>query len=201
MSTRLTHFFCTASHSQGSPASFAQSLTLTHATPAPVLSRCCACIPEVPLGLVHLGFHFGRVLMRSVLMHSPFRCTNSIFHAYYAAFRDFQELRVYSATPLGLSNAPGIPFRPRCRVFRGSGTREYKAHPLLLHSLSLSRLTRFFRTVSYSHACNSSARAFPVLRVYSRGSTGSSAPGIPFWPRSHAFRGSVRREYKAHSLP
>ena len=53
VSTRLTPSSCTAS-------------TLTHATPSPVISRSCASIAEVPLGLVHLGFHFGGVVMRFV---------------------------------------------------------------------------------------------------------------------------------------
>ena len=44
----------------------AQPPTLTHATPSPVISRSCASIAEVPLGLVHLGFHFGGVVMRFV---------------------------------------------------------------------------------------------------------------------------------------
>ena len=48
------------------PLHLAQLLTLTHATPSPVLCRSCASIAEVPLGLVHLGFHFGGVVMRFV---------------------------------------------------------------------------------------------------------------------------------------
>ena len=48
VSTRLTPYLLTASHSP-------------HATPLPVISRSCASIAEVSLGLVHLGFHFGRV--------------------------------------------------------------------------------------------------------------------------------------------
>ena len=54
VSTRLT------------PYTLAQPPTLTHATPSPVISRSCASIAEVPLGLVHLGFHFGGVVMRFV---------------------------------------------------------------------------------------------------------------------------------------
>ena len=41
----------------------AVGLTLTHATPASVISRSCGGIPEVPLGLLNLGFHFGSVVM------------------------------------------------------------------------------------------------------------------------------------------
>ena len=45
----------------------AQPLTLTHATPAPVTSQKLTSIPQLtPLGLVHLGFHFGCVVMRFV---------------------------------------------------------------------------------------------------------------------------------------
>ena len=49
-----------------SPYTPAQPLTLTHATPSPVLSRSCASIAEVFLDLLHLGFHFGGVVMRFV---------------------------------------------------------------------------------------------------------------------------------------
>ena len=52
----------------------------------------------------------------------------------------WQEVCAYSPTPLGLSSAPGNPFWPRGDVFRGSSRREYKAHPFLLHILSLSRM-------------------------------------------------------------
>ena len=42
-------------------------LTLTISTPAPVISRICASIPQLTWGvLVHLGFHFRRVVMRFV---------------------------------------------------------------------------------------------------------------------------------------
>ena len=44
-----------------------QPLSLTHATPLPLISRSFASIPQLtPLGLVNLGFHFGRVVMRFV---------------------------------------------------------------------------------------------------------------------------------------
>ena len=45
----------------------ALAVTLTQATPASVTSRSCVPIPKgSPLGLVILGLHFGRVVMRSV---------------------------------------------------------------------------------------------------------------------------------------
>ena len=47
------------------PLPLAQPPTLT-ATPSPVISRSCASIAEVPLGLVHLGLYFGGVVMRFV---------------------------------------------------------------------------------------------------------------------------------------
>ena len=100
----------------------------------------------------------------------------------------WQEVRAYSPTPLGLSSAPGNPFWPRGDVFCGSSRREYHGSPLP-HAQP-----------SHSHACHSVARDFPELRVYCRGSPGSIAPGILFWRRCHAFRGSGRREYKAHRL-
>ena len=57
-----------------------------------------------------------------------------------------------------------------------------------------TRLTPSSCTASHSHACHSVARDLPELRVYCRGSPGSSAPGISFWRRCHAFGGSGRRE-------
>ena len=54
VSTRLTPSSCTASHSH---ACHSVALDFT---------RSCASIAEVPLGLVHLGFDFGGVVMRFV---------------------------------------------------------------------------------------------------------------------------------------
>ena len=58
-----------------------------------------------------------------------------------------------------------------------------------------TRLTPSSCTSSHSHACHSVARHLPELRVHWRGSPGSSAPGISFWPRCDGFGGSGRREY------
>ena len=61
-------------------------------------------------------------------------------------------------------------------------------------------LTPFVCTASYYDACHSGVRNFPKLRVYFSNFPGSSAPGIPFLPRCHAFSGSGRRHYKVHTL-
>ena len=53
VSRRLTPSSCTASHSHACHS-------------VAVISRSCASIAEVPLALVHLGFHFGGVVMRFV---------------------------------------------------------------------------------------------------------------------------------------
>ena len=107
--------------------------------------RTCASNFQLPWDyLVHPGIRFVRVVMCFVEVArvssrlTPFFSTASHSHVSNSGARSLQELHVYSQTPLGLSSAPGIAFWPRCHVFRESCMREYKAHPPLLHSLSLS---------------------------------------------------------------
>ena len=140
VSTRRTPSLAHVPHS-------AQPLTLTLATLPPVISRSFAPIPQLPwVSLVHAGFRFGRVVVCFVEVAGvstrlfPSFCTASHSDGCHFGARAFLELHVYSLTPLVLSSPPEIPFWPRCHVFRGSGRREYKAHPLFLHSLSLSRM-------------------------------------------------------------
>ena len=135
VSTRLTPFFSTASHSHACHSGACNFPELRVSSPTPTI-----------LDLVHLGIHFSRVVTcfvevaRVSTRLTPSFCTASHSHPCHSGVHDFQELRVYSPTPMGLSSAHEIPFWPRCDVFRGSGTRKYKAHPVLLHSLSLSRM-------------------------------------------------------------
>ena len=154
-----------------------------------------------PLGLVHLRFHFGLVVIRFVEVASvstrliPFflHMCLTLTHANLAPV-------ISRSCPSIPPNSPGssptgITFWPRFHAFCGSSMREYKAYPLLshmcfiVHSLSLPRVPL-------------GRRDFQQLRVYSPTSLGpSSAPEIPFWPRCHAFRGSGRRQYKAPRVP
>ena len=120
VSSRLTPFFCTASHSHAchsgtrdfqelrvySPS----SLGLSSTPGIPFWSRC----------------HVFRGISVSTRLNPSF-CTAFHSHACHSGTRDFQEWRVYSLTPLGLSSAPRIPFWPRCHVFGGSSGREYQA--------------------------------------------------------------------------
>ena len=101
VSTRLTPSFCTPSHSHPchSGARHFQEFES---------------IPQLLwIYLVHLGFHFGCVVMRFLeVARVSTGLTLSFFLASYShgclsSARDFQELRVYSQTPLALSSAPG----------------------------------------------------------------------------------------------
>ena len=98
------------------------------------------------MGLVNLGFHFDRVLMRFVEVAgvstrlTPFCCTASHSHACHSGARGLPELRVYSPTPtlLGLVHL-GFHFDRVVMCF------VEVAHVS-------TRLTPFFCIASHSHA-------------------------------------------------
>ena len=131
----------------------AQPLTRTPANPAPVACRRFPPTLQLPWEyLVHPGIHFGRVGMRFVEVAGvrtrltafcstcASLCTACHSHACHSGARSLQEVLAYSPTSLGISSAPGNPFWPRYHVSRGSRRAEFKAHTVLLHSLSLARL-------------------------------------------------------------
>ena len=159
VSTKLTPFFRTASDSHACHSGARDFPELRVYSPT-------------SLGLVHLGFHFGRVVrgfmevacVRTRL--TPFFRTASDSHACHSCARDFPELRVYSPTPLCLVHL-GFHFG---RVFRR----------FVEVACVSTRLTPFFRTAYYSHACHLGARDLPELRVYSPNSLGVMHLGFHF---------------------
>ena len=118
------------------PVHLAQPLTLTHATPSPVLSRSCASIAEVSLGLVHLGFHFGGVVMRLVevggvstrltafLSTCASQCTASHSQACHYGCRDL------AGGARLLSNSPGTIYCTRESVLSALSCVSWKWHAL-----------------------------------------------------------------------
>ena len=167
--------------------------------PHPWLFTCCpyshAChsgapdIPEFrvyyrgPVGLVNLGFPFGRVVMSFVEVV----CVGTSLTPFFSLVtQSAVALTLTHGTPaprfLGVarlfprslgSSEPGIPFWPRCHAFRGSAICEFKPHPLLFTCDSECG-------GHHSHACHSSAPYFPELRVYSRRPFGLVRLGFHF---------------------
>ena len=136
------------------------------------------------MGLIHLGFHFGSVLMRFLEVAcvttriSPYfapcvsQCTACNSDACHSGAPDFPEFRVYSRYPLGLVHL-GFHFGRVLMRF-------------LEEACVTKRLTPYF-------ALGPPHSAEPVTCTLFPKSLGSSATGIPFWPRSHASLGSGMR--------
>ena len=136
-----------------------------------------------PLGLVNVGFHFGRVGMRCVEVACV---SNTLTPSFPQVPQSAWGLILKHATPapvisqsctsipevLGPSER-GIPFWARWHALRRSGMRDYNPHPLICTGASDC-------SGAHSHDCLSGALKLPELRVYSRGPLGLVNLGFHF---------------------